>query len=67
MPELPEVHTIANDLNNNIIGYEIKNIKITKNYKIPELVKKRLSSLLNKKFMILKIQMTLKPMNIIVL
>ena len=54
MPELPEVHTIANDLNNNIIGYEIKNIKITKNYKIPELVKKRLSSLLNKKFIEVK-------------
>ena len=50
MPELPEVHTIANDLNNNIVGYEIKSIKIAKDYKVPELVKKKLLTLLNKKF-----------------
>lgn len=32
MPELPEVHTISSDLNNNIKGYQIINIGIAENY-----------------------------------
>jgi formamidopyrimidine-DNA glycosylase len=36
MPELPEVHTISQDLKNNVVGFEIKNIQIAKNYRIPD-------------------------------
>lgn len=37
MPELPEVHTIVEDLKNKIIGYEIKKVHISDRYKtIPE-------------------------------
>lgn len=34
MPELPEVHTITNDLKKNIIGAQIIDIKIDPNYKV---------------------------------
>ena len=34
MPELPEVHTISSDLNNNIKGYQIINIGIAENYSV---------------------------------
>ncbi|MBW6441553.1 bifunctional DNA-formamidopyrimidine glycosylase/DNA-(apurinic or apyrimidinic site) lyase [Patescibacteria group bacterium] len=49
MPELPEVHTITQDLKKNILDFEIKNIKIYPNYKIPSDVKKKLISLYGKK------------------
>ena len=50
MPELPEVHTITQDLKKNIVGFEIKNIQVAKNYKIPIEVKKKLDKLIGKKF-----------------
>ena len=49
MPELPEVHTISQDLKANIIGFEIKNIHITNNYRIPEDQKKKLFKLKGKR------------------
>jgi formamidopyrimidine-DNA glycosylase len=49
MPELPEVHTISQDLKKNIIGYEIKSIKISPDYKIPETEKIKLAKLGGKK------------------
>lgn len=49
MPELPEVHTISQDLKNNIVGFEIKNIQISKNYRIPNDQKRRLAKLKGKK------------------
>lgn len=49
MPELPEVHTISQDLNKHTVGYEITNIKISENYKIPNDVKKRLKLIIGKK------------------
>jgi len=49
MPELPEVHTILQDLNKHITGYEIKNIKISPDYKIPLEVKKRLKEIIGEK------------------
>lgn len=49
MPELPEVHTISQDLKNNIVGFEIKNIQISKNYRIPDDQKKKLAKLKGKK------------------
>jgi len=49
MPELPEVHTISQDLKKNIVGFEIKNISITRNYKVPKEVLLKLSKLKNKK------------------
>ena len=50
MPELPEVHTITQDLKDNIVGFEIKNIQLTKDYKIPDEVKKKLKRLIGEKF-----------------
>ena len=49
MPELPEVHTISQDLNKHITGYEIKNIKVSSDYKIPAPVKKRLKEIIGEK------------------
>ena len=49
MPELPEVHTISQDLNKNIVGYEIKNIQISKNYKLPKKELLKLRALIGKK------------------
>lgn len=49
MPELPEVHTISQDLKNNIVGFEIKNIQISKNYRIPNNQKRSLAKLKGKK------------------
>jgi len=49
MPELPEVHTISQDLKNNIVGYKIENIQIERNYKIPEIEKIRLGKIKGKK------------------
>lgn len=49
MPELPEVHTISQDLKNNIVGFEIKNIQTANNYRIPDDQKKRLLKLKGKK------------------
>ncbi|HOS88506.1 MAG TPA: bifunctional DNA-formamidopyrimidine glycosylase/DNA-(apurinic or apyrimidinic site) lyase [bacterium] len=49
MPELPEVHTISQDLKNNIVGYKIENIQIERNYKIPEIEKIRLGKIKDKK------------------
>ena len=49
MPELPEVHTISQDLKNDIVGFEIKNIHITDYYRIPEDQKKKLHKLKGKK------------------
>ena len=49
MPELPEVHTISQDLKANIIGFEIKNIQIAKNYRIPDEQKQKLAKLKGKK------------------
>lgn len=51
MPELPEVHTISQDLKNNIVGFEIKNIQVAKNYRIPEDQKKKLAQLKGKKIL----------------
>lgn len=49
MPELPEVHTISQDLKNNIVGFEIKNIQTANNYRIPDDQKKKLLKLKGKK------------------
>ena len=49
MPELPEVHTISQDLKNNVVGFEIKKIHITNNYRIPQDQKKKLLKLKGKK------------------
>ena len=49
MPELPEVHTISQDLKNNVVGFEIKNIQTANNYRIPDDQKKKLLKLKGKK------------------
>jgi len=49
MPELPEVHTISQDIKKNIVGFEIKNIQIDKNYRIPDEQKSKLAKLKGKK------------------
>jgi formamidopyrimidine-DNA glycosylase len=49
MPELPEVHTISQDLNKHVSGYSIKGIKVTHNYKIPNDVKKKLHNIIGTK------------------
>jgi len=49
MPELPEVHTITQDLKKNIIGFEIKNIQISRDYRIPKEVAIKLKSLVGEK------------------
>lgn len=49
MPELPEVHTITQDLKENVVGFEIKNIKISKDYRIPNEVKLLLKGIVGEK------------------
>jgi len=49
MPELPEVQTISQDLKENIVGYEIKNIQISKDYKVPKDIQIKLAGLKGKK------------------
>ena len=49
MPELPEVHTISQDLKSNIVGFKVKNIQIAKNYRVPDDQKKKLAKLKGKK------------------
>jgi formamidopyrimidine-DNA glycosylase len=49
MPELPEVHTITQDLKENVIDFEIKNIQISKDYRIPKDVATKLKVLIGEK------------------
>jgi formamidopyrimidine-DNA glycosylase len=49
MPELPEVHTITQDLKENVVGFEIENIKISKDYRIPKDVVVKLKGLMGEK------------------
>ncbi len=49
MPELPEVHTISQDLNKHIVGFKIKNIQISRNYKLPIPEITKLKILISKK------------------
>ena len=49
MPELPEVHTISQDLNKHIAGFTIKNIQISKNYKMPKSEITKLKSIIDSK------------------
>lgn len=44
MPELPEVYTISQDLKKNIVGYKIRNIQISKYYKLPSSVNTKLKN-----------------------
>ncbi|MBU0534698.1 bifunctional DNA-formamidopyrimidine glycosylase/DNA-(apurinic or apyrimidinic site) lyase [Patescibacteria group bacterium] len=48
MPEFPEVHTISQDLKKNIVGFKVKNIQISKYYKIPSSVQVGLKELIGK-------------------
>lgn len=48
MPEFPEVHTISQDLKKNIVGFTIKNIQISKYYKLPSNIKLDLKKLIGK-------------------
>jgi len=49
MPELPEVHTISQDLRKNIVGYEIKGIQISKYYKLPSNIQSDLKKIVGEK------------------
>jgi formamidopyrimidine-DNA glycosylase len=51
MPEFPEVHTISQDLKKNIVGFKIKNIQISKHYKLPEKVQTALKKIIGKKIL----------------
>ncbi len=51
MPELPEVHTISQDLKKNIVRYEIKNIQISKDYKLSKAEQIKLKSIVGKKIL----------------
>ena len=48
MPEFPEAHTISQDLKKNIVGFKIKNIQISKHYKISSTVREDLRTLIGK-------------------
>ncbi|MFZ2664395.1 MAG: bifunctional DNA-formamidopyrimidine glycosylase/DNA-(apurinic or apyrimidinic site) lyase [Patescibacteria group bacterium] len=51
MPELPEVYTISQDLKKNIIGYKIKNIQISKYYKLPSPINTKLKNTIGLKIL----------------
>lgn len=49
MPEFPEVHTISHDLKKNVVEFTIKNIQISKYYKLPSDIQADLKKLVGKK------------------
>lgn len=49
MPEFPEVYTISQDLKKNTVGFKVKNIQISRYYKIPDSVRSGLIKLIGKK------------------
>lgn len=51
MPELPEVHTISQDLKKNIIGYQIKSVQLAKSYRIPTNVQSELKRTIGKEIL----------------
>lgn len=48
MPEFPEVHTISYDLKKNVVGFKIKNIQISKYYKLPNNIQTDLKNIIGK-------------------
>ena len=51
MPELPEVHTISQDLKKNIIGYQVKSVQISRSYRLPTSVRDGLKKVIGKKIL----------------